>query len=134
MGREVWEEAGREAAGSSVGRSSAGMSGSVTDPGCLEPGPTLPDTRSELPASALPAHLVSGMCHKEQSERGKWKPKSPGSGLVSEMGSVRHYIGVMWKPTPQNRTEVSVIWTKKIGECKEYDDSLHSERSLRVFG
>ena len=40
----------------------------------------------------------------------------------------------MWKPTKQNEPAVSVIWAGKIGECKEYDDSLHSERQLRGFG
>ena len=50
------------------------------------------------------------------------------------MGSAGHYAGVMWKPTNQNELAVSVIWAGKIGECKEYGDSLHSERNLRVFG
>ena len=35
---------------------------------------------------------------------------------------------------PSMRATVSVIWPGKIGECKEYGDSLHSERNLRVFG
>ena len=35
---------------------------------------------------------------------------------------------------PSMRAAVSVIWSGKIDECKEYDNSLHSERNLRVFG
>ena len=49
---------GGEAAGSSGGRLSAGMPGSVTGPGCLEPRPTLPGTRSELPASILSSAML----------------------------------------------------------------------------
>ena len=53
----IVSEAGGEAAGSSVGRPSDGMPGSVTVPGCLEPGTTLPDTRSELPSFRPPCTL-----------------------------------------------------------------------------
>ena len=40
-----------------------------------------------------------------------------------------------WMETnPSMRAAVSVIWPGKIDECKEYDNSLHSERNLREFG
>ena len=113
---------------------------------------------SWLPASDLPAHLVSGighgrrpgrdgwkpraaetglvsgMGHRETSGRGGWKPRGRGAGLVSGMGSAGHYAGVKWKPTNQNEPAVSVILAEKIGECKESTYSLHSKRNLRAFG
>ena len=100
---------GRRGGGSSGGRQSAGMAGSVTGPGCCGPRPTLPATRSELAASALPLGLVPGKGHRGYSVRGNWKPRGFVRVLVSGIGHRGHSVRGNWKPRGFVRVLVSGI-------------------------
>ena len=100
--------------GSSVGRASAGMSGSVTGPGCLEPRPTLPATRSELPTTAFPTPLVSRIDNRRPSVKVVWKPRAARRGMVSWIDHRRPSVKVVWKPITPGRGMVSCKSHRKL--------------------
>ena len=95
------------AVGSSDGRSSAGMSVSVTGPGCLKPRPTLPATRSELHATAIPTPLVSRIDNIRPSMKDMWKPRASERGMVSWMCHRMLSMRDKWKPRASERDMVS---------------------------
>ena len=85
------------------------MAGSVTGLGRCGPGPTLPVTRSELAASALPLGLVPGKGHRGHSVWGNWKPKGSGRVLVPGIGHRGHSVWGDWKPRGSGRVLVPEI-------------------------
>ena len=78
-------------------------------PWLCEPWPTLPDTRSEQPPSALPAHMVSLKCHRRWSGKGRWKPRGSERGMVSVTGHRKWSGRGGWKPRCSERGMVSVM-------------------------
>ena len=68
------------------------------------------------------------------SERGGWKPRGPCDGVGFREGFGKTLCWGNVETNLSMRAAVSVIWPGKIDECKEYDNSLHSERNLREFG
>ena len=75
---------------------------------------------------------------REAPLRGVWEgwmeTKGPWNGVGFRIRPLRAvYVGVL-ETNSSIQDGGFVIWPGKIGECKEYGDSLHSERKLMVFG